>query len=100
MGETEDEKCSQAGQLFENFVQASTCKGTMQAFGILCRQLELDPLDHKNFYNRLKAKVTFWKAKGLWSKLDKRAGQKDYKKGKSCVGTKVGRHRGSAEFVG
>ncbi|XP_072574357.1 F-actin-monooxygenase mical2b isoform X1 [Paramormyrops kingsleyae] len=88
MGETEDEKCSQAGQLFENFVQASTCKGTLQAFGILCRQLELDPLDHKNFYSRLKAKVTFWKAKGLWSKLDKRAGQKDYKKGKSCVGTK------------
>ncbi|XP_048886342.1 F-actin-monooxygenase mical2b isoform X3 [Brienomyrus brachyistius] len=88
MGETEDEKCSQAGQLFENFVQASTCKGTLQAFGILCRQLELDPLDHKNFYSRLKAKVTSWKAKGLWSKLDKRAGQKDYKKGKSCVGTK------------
>uniref|UniRef100_A0A8C9RXF5 F-actin monooxygenase n=1 Tax=Scleropages formosus TaxID=113540 RepID=A0A8C9RXF5_SCLFO len=88
MGETEDEKSSQAGQLFENFVQASTCKGTLQAFNILCRQLELDPSDHRNFYSRLKAKVTSWKAKGLWSKLDKRAVHKEYKKGKACIGTK------------
>ncbi|KAJ8344288.1 hypothetical protein SKAU_G00316170 [Synaphobranchus kaupii] len=88
MGETEEEKNAQAGQLFENFVQASTCKGTLQAFNILCRQLDLDPLDHKNFYSRLKARVTFWKAKALWSKLDKRAGHKEYKKGKGCTGTK------------
>ncbi|KAG9338128.1 hypothetical protein JZ751_027099, partial [Albula glossodonta] len=88
MGETEDEKSAQAGQLFENFVQASTCKGTLQAFNILCRQLELDPLDYKNFYSRLKAQVTSWKAKALWSKLDKRAVHKEYKKGKACSGTK------------
>ncbi|XP_061078233.1 F-actin-monooxygenase mical2b-like isoform X3 [Conger conger] len=88
MGETEEEKNAQAGQLFENFVQASTCKGTLQAFNILCRQLELDPLDHKNFYSRLKAQVTFWKAKALWSKLDKRAAHKEYKKGKACGDTK------------
>ncbi|KAJ8252036.1 hypothetical protein COCON_G00213480 [Conger conger] len=88
MGETEEEKNAQAGQLFENFVQASTCKGTLQAFNILCRQLELDPLDHKNFYSRLKARVTFWKAKALWSKLDKRAAHKEYKKGKACGDTK------------
>ncbi|MFT7816723.1 F-actin-monooxygenase MICAL2-like isoform X2 [Arapaima gigas] len=88
MGEMENEKSSQAGQLFENFVQASTCKGTLQAFNILCRQLELDPSDHRNFYSRLKAKVTSWKAKGLWSKLDKRAAHKEYKKGKACIGNK------------
>ncbi|KAG5839835.1 hypothetical protein ANANG_G00209260 [Anguilla anguilla] len=88
MGETEEEKSAQAGQLFENFVQASTCKGTLQAFNILCRQLDLDPLDHKSFYSRLKARVTFWKAKALWSKLDKRAAHKEYKKGKACTGTK------------
>ncbi|XP_046798196.1 F-actin-monooxygenase MICAL2 isoform X13 [Gallus gallus] len=88
MGENDDEKYSQAGQIFENFVQASTCKGTIQAFNILTRQLELDPLDSKNFYSKLKSRVTTWKAKALWNKLDKRASHKEYKRGKSCMNTK------------
>ncbi|KAM6069543.1 F-actin-monooxygenase MICAL2 isoform 2-T2 [Theristicus caerulescens] len=88
MGENDDEKYSQAGQIFENFVQASTCKGTIQAFNILTRQLELDPLDNRNFYSKLKSRVTTWKAKALWNKLDKRASHKEYKRGKSCMNTK------------
>lgn len=89
MGETEDERSSQASQLFENFVQASTCKGTLQAFGLLCRQLELDPADHRGFYSSLKAAVTSWKAKALWTKLDKRATHKEYKKGRACADIRV-----------
>ncbi|KAM9767761.1 F-actin-monooxygenase MICAL2 isoform 7-T13 [Dama dama] len=88
MGENEDEKQTQAGQIFENFVQASTCKGTLQAFNILTRHLDLDPLDHRNFYSKLKSKVTTWKAKALWYKLDKRGSHKEYKRGKSCMNTK------------
>ncbi|XP_032862768.2 F-actin-monooxygenase MICAL2 isoform X1 [Tyto alba] len=88
MGENDVEKYSQAGQIFENFVQASTCKGTIQAFNILTRQLELDPLDNRNFYTKLKSRVTTWKAKALWNKLDKRASHKEYKRGKSCMNTK------------
>ncbi|NXJ61082.1 MICA2 monooxygenase, partial [Rostratula benghalensis] len=88
MGENDDEKYSQAGQIFENFVQASTCKGTIQAFNILTRQLELDPLDNRNFYTKLKSRVTTWKAKALWNKLDKRASHKEYKRGKCCMNTK------------
>ncbi|XP_051975500.1 F-actin-monooxygenase mical2b isoform X7 [Xyrauchen texanus] len=88
MGETEDERMFQAGQLFENFVQATTCKGTLQAFSVLSRQLELNPADHRGFYSSLKAAVTFWKAKGLWGKLDKRASHKEYNKGKVCVDTR------------
>uniref|UniRef100_A0A673YZ03 F-actin monooxygenase n=1 Tax=Salmo trutta TaxID=8032 RepID=A0A673YZ03_SALTR len=88
MGEKEDERSAQAGQLFENFVQASTCKGTLQAFSILCRQMDLDPLDYRNFYSNLKATVTNWKAKALWTKLDKRAGHKEYKRAKACEGTR------------
>ncbi|NXB01939.1 MICA2 monooxygenase, partial [Cnemophilus loriae] len=88
MGENDDEKYNQAGQVFENFVQASTCKGTIQAFNILTRQLELDPLDNRNFYSKLKSRVTTWKAKALWNKLDKRASHKEYKPGKSCMNTK------------
>uniref|UniRef100_A0A803W3U4 F-actin monooxygenase n=1 Tax=Ficedula albicollis TaxID=59894 RepID=A0A803W3U4_FICAL len=88
MGENDDEKYNQAGQIFENFVQASTCKGTIQAFNILTRQLELDPLDNRNFYTKLKSRVNTWKAKALWNKLDKRASHKEYKRGKSCMNTK------------
>ncbi|XP_061466421.1 F-actin-monooxygenase MICAL2 isoform X13 [Rhineura floridana] len=88
MGEKDNEKYNQAGHIFENFVQASTCKGTIQAFNILTRQLELDPLDNRSFYTKLKSKVTSWKANALWNKLDKRSSHKEYKRGKSCVNTK------------
>lgn len=88
MGKTEEER-ENVAKLFENFVQASTCKGTLQAFSVLCRQLDLDPADNSTFYSSLKAKVTYWKAKALWSKLDKRMSHKEYKKGQACVGTKV-----------
>nr|XP_029494962.1 F-actin-monooxygenase MICAL2-like isoform X2 [Oncorhynchus nerka] len=87
MGETEEEK-DQAGKLFENFIQASTCKGTLQSFNLLCRLLDLDPQDHETFYCSLKARLTSWRAKALWTKLDKRTCHKEYKKGQACVGTK------------
>ncbi|XP_023266600.1 F-actin-monooxygenase MICAL2 isoform X4 [Seriola lalandi dorsalis] len=87
MGETEEER-DNVGKRFENFFQASTCKGALQAFNVLCRQLDLDPADNSTFYSSLKAKVTSWKAKALWSKLDKRMSHKEYKKGQACVGTK------------
>ncbi|XP_077424095.1 F-actin-monooxygenase mical2b-like isoform X6 [Vanacampus margaritifer] len=88
MGETEDERTAKAIQLFENFVQMATCKGTLQAFSILCRQLELDPLDYTNFYSSLKEAVNSWKVKALWTKLDKRAQQKVYSQNKACQGTR------------
>ncbi|XP_059190994.1 F-actin-monooxygenase mical2b isoform X2 [Centropristis striata] len=88
MGETEDERTAQASVLFENFVQASTCKGTLQAFSILCRQLELDPLDYSNFYSSLKAAISTWKVKALFTKLDKRAQHKVYNHNKVCQGTR------------
>uniref|UniRef100_A0A3Q2P1S6 F-actin monooxygenase n=1 Tax=Fundulus heteroclitus TaxID=8078 RepID=A0A3Q2P1S6_FUNHE len=87
MGKMEEES-GNVGKLFENFIQASTCKGALQAFNALCRRLDLDPADHDTFYSSLKAKVTSWKAKALWSKLDKRMSNKEYKKGQACLGTK------------
>ncbi|XP_038621339.1 F-actin-monooxygenase MICAL2 isoform X4 [Tachyglossus aculeatus] len=84
----ENRNQDQAGQIFENFVQASTCKGTLQAFNLLTRQLSLDPQDHKNFYSRLKSKVTTWKAKALWNKLDKRATLREFRRSKASVSSK------------
>ena len=90
MAEPEEDR-DQAGKLFESFIQASTCKGTLQSFNLLCGQLDLDPLDHETFYSSLKAKLTSWRAKALWSKLDKRTCHKEYRKGQACLGTKVRR---------
>ncbi|XP_034052446.1 protein-methionine sulfoxide oxidase mical2b isoform X7 [Gymnodraco acuticeps] len=88
MGGTEDERTAQASMLFENFVQTSTCKGTLQAFSILCRQMDLDPLDYSTFYSSLKAAVSSWKVKALWTKLDKRAQHKVYNQNKACQDTR------------
>ncbi|XP_038146859.1 protein-methionine sulfoxide oxidase mical3a isoform X23 [Cyprinodon tularosa] len=74
--------------LFDNFVQATTCKGTLKAFQEFCEHLEVKPTEHRIFYHKLKSKLNYWKAKALWAKLDKRAGQKEYKKGRACANTK------------
>ncbi|XP_073477654.1 F-actin-monooxygenase MICAL3 isoform X16 [Aquarana catesbeiana] len=74
--------------LFDRFVQATTCKGTLKSFQELCDHLELKQRDYRSFYPKLKSKLNYWKAKALWSKLDKRWSHKDYKKGKACSNTK------------
>ncbi|XP_040201286.1 F-actin-monooxygenase MICAL3 isoform X13 [Rana temporaria] len=74
--------------LFDRFVQASTCKGTFKSFQELCDHLELKQRDYRSFYPKLKSKLNYWKAKALWTKLDKRCSHKDYKKGKACSNTK------------
>ncbi|XP_061532829.1 protein-methionine sulfoxide oxidase mical3a isoform X17 [Phycodurus eques] len=74
--------------LFDKFVQATTCKGTLKAFQELCDHLEVKPRECRVFYHRLKSKLNYWKAKALWAKLDKRASQKEYKKGRACTNSK------------
>lgn len=90
MEERKQETTNQAHVLFDRFVQATTCKGTLRAFQELCDHLELKPKDYRSFYHKLKSKLNYWKAKALWAKLDKRGSHKDYKKGKACTNTKVG----------
>ncbi|XP_036157379.1 F-actin-monooxygenase MICAL3 isoform X5 [Myotis myotis] len=88
MEESKNETMNQAHTLFDQFVQATTCKGTLKAFQELCDHLELKPKDYRSFYHKLKSKLNYWKAKALWAKLDKRGSHKDYKKGKACTNTK------------
>ncbi|XP_065799515.1 F-actin-monooxygenase MICAL3 isoform X10 [Muntiacus reevesi] len=88
MEERKNEATNRAHVLFDRFVQATTCKGTLKAFQELCDHLELKPKDHRSFYHKLKSKLNYWKAKALWAKLDKRGSHKDYKKGKVCTNTK------------
>ncbi|XP_069084149.1 F-actin-monooxygenase MICAL3 isoform X13 [Pleurodeles waltl] len=88
MDEARNEKVKQAHVLFDKFVQATTCKGTLKGFQELCDYLELKPRDYRSFYHKLKSKLSYWKAKALWTKLDKRGCHKDFKKGKACSNTK------------
>ncbi|XP_069484771.1 F-actin-monooxygenase MICAL3 isoform X4 [Ambystoma mexicanum] len=88
MDEVRNEKVKQAHVLFDKFVQATTCKGTLKGFQDLCDYLELKPRDYRSFYHKLKSKLSYWKAKALWTKLDKRGCHKDFKKGKACANTK------------
>uniref|UniRef100_A0AAY4DUM0 F-actin monooxygenase n=1 Tax=Denticeps clupeoides TaxID=299321 RepID=A0AAY4DUM0_9TELE len=82
------EHSNQSHVLFDRFVGATTCKGTLKAFQELCDFLELRPTDTRIFYHKLKSRLNYWKAKALWAKLDKRASHKDYKKGRACANTK------------
>ncbi|KAF3854533.1 hypothetical protein F7725_022588 [Dissostichus mawsoni] len=74
--------------LFDKFVQGTTFKGTLKAFQDLCDHLEVRPGEYRIFYHKLKSKLNYWKAKALWAKLDKRAFQKEYKKGRACANSK------------
>ncbi|KAJ8262449.1 hypothetical protein GJAV_G00166610 [Gymnothorax javanicus] len=82
------DRVKQSHVLFDRFSQATTCKGTLKAFQELCDFLDLRPTDCRIFYNKLKSRLNYWKAKALWAKLDKRACHKDYKKGRACANTK------------
>ncbi|KAM8974754.1 F-actin-monooxygenase MICAL3 isoform 1-T1 [Pelodytes ibericus] len=88
MEESRNDKANQSHVLFDRFVQATTCKGTLKSFQEMCDYLELKPRDYRSFYHKLKSKLSYWKAKALWSKIDKRGCHKDYKKGKACPNTK------------
>lgn len=74
---------------FDLFVQAQSCKDVKNHFAALCRQLDIDPLDFRSFYIKLKERLNYWKAKALWTKLDKRASHPDYKQGKASTKNKV-----------
>ncbi|XP_017274751.1 F-actin-monooxygenase mical1 [Kryptolebias marmoratus] len=69
---------------FDLFVQAKTCPEVKLRFTELCRQLHIDPTDFRSFYTKLKEKLNYWKAKALWTKLDKRVSQAVYQQGKVC----------------
>ncbi|XP_053318439.1 F-actin-monooxygenase MICAL3 isoform X18 [Spea bombifrons] len=88
MEESCNDRANRAHGLFDRFVQASTCKGTLKSFQELCDFLELKPQEYRTFYCKLKSSLNYWKAKALWAKIDKRGCHRDYKKGKACANSK------------
>ncbi|KAM9751466.1 F-actin-monooxygenase mical1 isoform 2-T2 [Menidia menidia] len=69
---------------FDLFVQAKTVQEVKHHFTELCGQLDIDPKDFLNFYTKLKERLNYWKAKALWTRLDKRASHAAYEQRKAC----------------
>lgn len=83
-----DEPGNPAHAIFERFLRAGECREVLGCFVELCQQLGLQGTGLQ-LYHGLKAALNYWNAKALWSKLDKKAGHKDYDQGTACAGTKV-----------
>lgn len=75
--------------LFDQFCHASTCRAILSSFQQLTDHVGLTHADHRNFYRKLRSRITTWKAQALWVKLDKRAKHKEYRQGEACANTKV-----------
>ena len=91
MGDGVDSE-SQAQELFDDFVQATTCRATLRAFSQLCEHLQLTHTGRppeQPLYHIIKERLNYWKASGLWAKLDKRAAHREYMRGRACANTTV-----------
>lgn len=84
MGDESYPEC-QAQELFDEFVSASTCRAALRCFTQLCEHLQLDrSTTEKPLYQPIKRRLNYWKANALWAKLDRRAAQQEYQRGRVC----------------
>uniref|UniRef100_A0A8C6X029 FAD-binding domain-containing protein n=1 Tax=Neogobius melanostomus TaxID=47308 RepID=A0A8C6X029_9GOBI len=84
MGEALDPQCH-AQELFDQFVSAPTCRATLRSFSALCLHLQLDLQSApRPLYPTIKQRLSYWRANGLWSKLDRRAAFGEYQRGRAC----------------
>ncbi|KAI4497933.1 hypothetical protein M0802_007049 [Mischocyttarus mexicanus] len=78
-----------AGDVFDQFCNASTLKCILGHYRNLCELLKIKPNTISQFYPKLKSKLRSWKAQALWKKFDQRANHKCYNRGKSCPNARV-----------
>ncbi|KAK5601124.1 hypothetical protein CRENBAI_003912 [Crenichthys baileyi] len=84
MGDESYPEC-RAQELFDEFVSASTCRAALHCFNQLCEHLQLDHnTTEKPLYQPIKQRLNYWKANALWAKLDRRAAQQEYQRGRVC----------------
>ncbi|XP_069094877.1 F-actin-monooxygenase MICAL1 [Pleurodeles waltl] len=79
-----------AHSLFDKFLSASSCEETLGTFQDLCQCLDLkpEPDGQLHFYQKLKSRLNYWKAKAMWTKLDKKAGHGIYNQATPCAKTR------------
>ncbi|XP_062997132.1 F-actin-monooxygenase MICAL1 [Elgaria multicarinata webbii] len=88
MSQQDGEQPNLSHSLFDTFLHAKQCKEVLDSFEALCRHLDLEHTGQLQFYHKLKSCLNYWSAKALWTKLDKKAGHKDYDQGRACASTK------------
>ncbi|XP_042320127.1 F-actin-monooxygenase MICAL1 isoform X2 [Sceloporus undulatus] len=88
MSQQDEEQTNLSHSLFDAFLHAKRCKEVLDSFGALCRHLGLEHTGQLQFYHKLKSCLNYWSAKALWTKLDKKAGHRDYDQGTACANTK------------
>ncbi|XP_007426639.1 F-actin-monooxygenase MICAL1 [Python bivittatus] len=88
MSQQDGEQPNQSHSLFDAFLHAKQCKEVLGRFEELCSHLSLEHTGQIDFYHKLKSSLNYWSAKALWTKLDKKAGHRDYDQGKACSNTK------------
>ncbi|XP_066256405.1 F-actin-monooxygenase MICAL3 [Euwallacea similis] len=82
-------EAAHANEYFEHFLNATTLKNILGYHRSMSELLHLKPNVFPQFYPKLRANLTSWKAKALWKKFDARISHKCYGKGKACAGTRV-----------
>ncbi|XP_053099470.1 F-actin-monooxygenase MICAL1 [Hemicordylus capensis] len=88
MSQQDGEQGNLAHSLFDTFLHAKKCKEVLYSFEALCKHLGLEHTGQLQFYHQLKSCLNYWSAKALWTKLDKKAGHRDYDQGTACANTK------------
>ncbi|CAH1101979.1 unnamed protein product [Psylliodes chrysocephalus] len=78
-----------ANEYFELFVNATSMKHILGYYRGLVDSLHLRPNVFNQFYPKLRANLTSWRAKALLKKFDSRAAHKCYLKGKVAANTRV-----------
>ncbi|KAF7650434.1 hypothetical protein LDENG_00126280 [Lucifuga dentata] len=74
--------------VFDEFVQATTCRAVLHSFGRLCEHLQLShAAAERPLYHAIKRRLNYWKANALWAKLDARASHQEYMKDHACADT-------------
>ncbi|ETE62873.1 Protein MICAL-3, partial [Ophiophagus hannah] len=88
MNQQDGEQPNLSHSLFDAFLHAKQCKEVLSRFEELCSYLNLEHTGQIHFYHKLKSSLNYWSAKALWTKLDKKAGHRDYDQGRACSNTK------------
>nr|CAI5821324.1 unnamed protein product [Callosobruchus analis] len=83
------QNAAMASEYFEQFVNASSLKHVLGYYRGIIDNLHLRPTVFTQFYPKLRANLTSWRAKALWKKFDARAAHKCYSKGRAAPNTRV-----------
>lgn len=79
-----------AAELFDEFISSATCRAALWSFSQLCDRLQLDRhTAERPLYRSIKCCLKYWRADGLWTKLERRAARQEYQQGGACRNTTV-----------